>query len=236
MKKLPLFTLLPLLLAPALVSCGGGESTTKVALDFGTYVGNMADDLISNTSQLQWIKRSKLDQLTQDKDSFLLLIHGAADECTCYTVWHNTILAPYVKRNKLLVYAITLKEFETSSEYYGAARLSGADTFCVFENGTLRYQNNTNDQQSSFVKEYAAFSNWMQDRVEFPKVYYVNSTILDGFYKDFNPFTVYFGRDTCPDCNYLRNNLLKDYVRSHKIVDNKFLYIDLDEFHRLSSG
>ena len=40
------------LLAGSLFSCKE-ETPTKVALDFGTYVGNQADDLIDNTSQLR---------------------------------------------------------------------------------------------------------------------------------------------------------------------------------------
>lgn len=215
------------LLAGSLFSCKE-EAPTKVALDFGTYVGNQADDLIDNTSQLRWIKRSKVDQLIREKDSFLLLVHGSADECTCFTQWHNTVLAPYIKRNKLLVYAITLKEFETGTDYLGVLRISGSDTLCVFQSGTLRYQKDTSDQQASFVKDYAAFSTWMKERTENPKIYYVSFEILDEFYGDFDPFTIYFGRDNCPDCAYLKNALLKDYLHTKKIVDDRFLYVDFD--------
>lgn len=225
------FLLLSGALLLGMASCGEGEKTTAVSLDFGTYVGNQATDVINARSQILWIKRSKLNQLVTGKASFLLLLHGSGDECTCYTEWHNNCLAPYVKQNKLLVYGIELSEFESESEYYGVPRHSGAETFCVFEGGTLRYYHDTTNLQDPFVNQYSAFYEWMKQRVSFPKIYTVSTEILEGFYEGNDPFTVYFGRDTCPDCSYLTNTLLRDYLKTTKVVKQNFLYFDFDVFY-----
>jgi hypothetical protein len=71
----------------------------------------------------------------------------------------------------------------------------------------------------------------MKQRILFPKIYTVSSEILDGFYEGNEPFTIYYGRDNCPDCSYLSTNLLKDYLKETKVVKKTFLYFDFDVFY-----
>lgn len=229
-KVLPLFVLCCSAL-PALFSCGNSDQVNQVQLDFGTHIDTGSDALITPLSQIQWVKKSKINQLVKNQSSFLMLLHGSGDECTCYTEWHNKVLAPYVKRNSLLVYGVTLAEFESDSEYLGVNRISGSDTLAIFENGTLRYQHDTSNLKDAFVSDPVTFSNWMKERVSLPKIYTVSSEILDGFYEGNEPFTIYYGRDSCPDCSYLSTHLLKDYLKTTNVVKKTFLYFDFDAFY-----
>ena len=227
--KKPLFLSMSLL-AGALAACGGNESSHPVKMRYGTLIGNSTADVISGTSQMTFIKKSAFARLVEDKENFVLLVHGSEDTCSCFTTWHDTVFAPYVKRNRLLVYAMTLKEFESDEHYYGVKRVLGYDTVAVFRDGMLAHQACTDDQAAPFVTDPAYFSNWMKARVGNPEIFYVNETILDGFYKGSSPFTVYFARETCGDCSYLNRTALRDYLDATDIVDKNFFLFDLDPY------
>ncbi|MCR5348139.1 MAG: hypothetical protein K6E59_00810 [Bacilli bacterium] len=231
MRKNPLPLLfLPLLLG-AVSSCSSqGENPTAVPLRYGNLIGNRASDPYSRLGNLRFIKKSALARLAQDKENFLLLLHGSEDTCSCFTTWHETVFSPYVKRHRLLVYAITLEEFETDTEYYGIKRVLGYDTLCVFKEGALAYQACTDDQASSFVTSAPYFAEWMEKRTVNPKIFYVNEEILDSYYLGNEAFTIYFARETCGDCAYLQRTSLTQYIDTHSIVDKNFFIMDFDPY------
>ena len=224
-SRLLLFALSPLLL----LSCGNGEDPL-VPLRFGTLIGTQADDPIDHTSQIAWIKKSGLASLVNNEENFLLLLHGSADTCTCYTEWHETILSRYAKQHKALIYGIRLDELESDPEYYGLERVVGADTLAVFANGKLKYQHTTAKSDDPFVTDYGSFSSWMEKRVKDPVIFTVNEEILDGFYEGNEAFCIYFGRDTCNDCTYLNRHDLRTYIDSHDIKEPNFYYLNFDNF------
>ena len=222
--------LLPFALLPLLLVACGNEEQPQVSLRLGTLIGNRAEDKVTHLSQITWIKKSVLTRLVNDEENFLLLLHGSADTCTCYTEWHDTILSRYSKSHNLLIYGITLAELETDSEYYGLDRGQGYDTLAIFSNGKVKYQHNTAKSDDPFVTDYAQFVAWMEKRVKYPVLFTVDEEILDGFYEGNEGFTVYFGRDTCPDCTYLNRTGLRSFIDSHSIKEPNFFYIDFDPY------
>jgi len=227
-------TVFPLLLLPllggALFSCNGNQEASPVSLRFGTMVGNTEDELITGVSQLHFIKKSKLTQLIQSQENFLLLLHGSSDTCTCFTSWHDEVLAPYIKRHRLYVRAITLTEFESDGEYYGLKRVVGADTLAVFQEGKLAFQKCIDVESDPFVTSYAGFAEWMGKRVVDPKIFYLDEELLQDLYHGNTGFTIYFGRDTCGDCGYLNRTALRDYLDNRQRLDERFYYFDLDAY------
>ena len=222
--------LLPFALLPLLLLACGNEGETQVNLRFGTLIGNRAEDKVTHVSQIQWVKKSVLNRLVSEEDNFLLLLHGSADTCTCYTEWHDTILSRFSKAHNLLIYGITLEELESDSEYYGLDRGQGYDTLAVFANGKVKYQHNTAQSDDPFVTDYVKFVEWMEKRIKYPVIYTVNEEILDGFYGGNEGFTIYFGRDTCPDCTYLNRTALRSFIDNHSIQEPNFFYIDFDPY------
>ena len=229
--RFPLLLTLPLL-AGSLLSCRNEGIT--VQLDFGTLIGTAKTDAVDARSQLQWITYSRLAQLVNDGGSFALLVHGSADTCTCYVGWHEN-LAKYVKAKKVLIYAIDLADFEKGSDYFGIQIAQSYDTLALFGDGKVKHQHTTANQSDTFVTDYAALAEWINRRIEAPKVFYVNEELLDGFYHGSETFTIYFGRDTCPDCTYLSRTIMRDYVRSHKTLEPNFFIIDFDVFRPTAS-
>lgn len=228
MQTKPLLLFLSALGCLSMASCGGNNEDVKVKLSFGTMIG--LEDKVSVTSHLKWIKKSELNKLVSAEDDFVLLLHGSADTCTCYTDWHENVLVPYIKRTKLLVYAIDLTEFESDGEYMGLKRIQGSETLAIFERGKVRYQHSTDNESEGFVTKASDFAAWMDQRCTRPKIFYVDKDILDGFYAGNSPFTIYFGRDLCPDCSYLRYGILRDYLENNDVVDKSLFYIDFDAY------
>ena len=217
--------LLPFMILPALFACGNGSESTPVKLDFGTRIG--LEEKISFRSHLTFVKKSKVKQLVADKGNFILLVHGAADTCTCYSDFHEKVLVPYVKHHKALIYAIDLEEFESDSEYYGVTRVVGSDTLAIFENGLPKYQHTTEDLSDKWVSDYATFNDWMRERASDAKIFYVDEAILDSYYAQTNYFTVYFGLENCPDCRYLNRNAMRKYLQEHAVTEEDFFYFDM---------
>ncbi len=217
--------LLPLLLMGGLASCGEGEQTTAVQLDFGTKIG--LDDELSARSHLNFIKKSDLRQLISDKGNFILLLHGAADTCTCYTDFHEKVLVPYVKHHKAMIYAIDLSEFESDSDYFGLIRITGVDTLAIFKDGLVKYQHTNEDLSNAWTYDYATFNDWMRERASDAKIYYVNEEILDSYYLGTEDFTIYFSLGPCPDCRYLSRNALRTYLQGHEVTEENFFYLDM---------
>ncbi len=223
MKKL--LALSAFLLLPVLASCGNGDNATPVKLDFGTRIG--LEEEISFRSHLTFVKRSKVNQLVSDKGNFVLIVHGSADTCTCYSDWHEKVLVPYVKLHKALIYAIDLEEFESDSNYLGLTRISGVDTLAIFENGLAKFQHTTEDLSDKWVTDFATFNDWMRERVVDAKIFHVDEELLDSYYDGTTPFTVYFSLENCPDCRYLSRNGLRTYLQGHETVESNFFYFDM---------
>ena len=220
--------LLPFVLLPALFACGNGNESSPVKLDFGTRIG--LDEEISFRSHLKFVKKSKVNQLVADKGNFILLVHGAADTCTCYTEFHEKVLVPYVKHHKALIYAIDLDEFESDGQYLGITRVVGSDTLAIFENGLAKYQHTTENLSDKWTHNYATFNEWMRERASDAKIFLIDEETLDSYYLDNDPFTIYFGLENCPDCRYLNRTGLRSYLQSHPVTEANFFYIDMAPF------
>ena len=226
--------LVSLFLLGGLASCGNTPDTSPAQLDFGTK--EWLNKKTETRSHMTFIKRSKLDQLVSDQSSFILLVHGAADTCTCYTEFHDECIAPYVQYHDALIYAIELDEFETGKDYFGVERIVGVETLAIFRDGQLAFQHTNQDETDPWGYKYTAFANWMNERVVDAKFFYVSMDFLDSFYAGDQDFTVYFGLENCPDCRYLNRTGVRKYLRSHEIVEENFFYFDMAPFWSTENG
>ncbi len=220
--------LLPILLLPALFACGNENESSPVKLDMGTTVG--LNEAVTLRSHLTFVKKSKVNQLVADKGNFILLVHGAADTCTCYSDFHEKVLVPYVKHHKALIYAIDLEEFESDGQYLGITRVVGSDTLAIFENGLAKFQRTTENLADKWVSEYATFNDWMRERAVDAKIFYIDEATLDSYYGKNDSFTIYFGLENCPDCRYLNRTGLRTYLQSHAVTEANFFYLDMAPF------
>ncbi len=228
MRKALLPLSLPLLL-PLCFSCGGNEGDNKpVELCFGTVIG--MDAPIEGVSHLTEADTAKINSLIDAKKSFILIVKDTSDGCVCWSSWHDEILAPYIKRNKLLVYLTSLADFKAveNSDKIGLKLYSGSATMGIFQEGALKFQNDTHDLKSDWVNSAAFFTNWMDTRVKKPKIFRIEEAGLSKLYEGNQAFTVYFGRDKCGDCAFFDSNTLIPYLKENDNLSQNFYYIDCD--------
>ena len=106
--KIRTFFVLSSLAVLGLISCQNNSSNPKVNLRFGNLVGMASNDAIKGESQLERIDYSVFARLIADEENFILIVRGSSEGCTCFQEWHDNVLAPYIRKNRLLVRIISL--------------------------------------------------------------------------------------------------------------------------------
>ena len=220
MKKSILF--LPFLLTPLFASCGG-NGLTKVSLTLGTKIDMEAK--FEGNSHMSKIDGSMLKSLVDAKQNFVLVAHASERiDCTCYSEWHDDVLAPYIKRHGLLVYLIEMSEVTgEGKENYGLKLNALQATWGIFDSGKLVYQHDTVDQSSPWVSSYRDFADWMDARITYPRMFYISLDELNNKYKSSTPFTIYFSRSGCGDCSYFTDNYLKEYLTKNQTLEEGYV-------------
>ncbi len=229
-KKLPLF-LLGLSLLP-LASCNPSlETIEKVVLDYGTI--RFDDDEInaSKKSHMEEIDLGTLNDLITDKSNFVLLI-GNTFGCSCWTDFHNEVLAPYLLSEHIYLPWISYDEGSKTLSGMGAEVSKNHETLMIFKEGKIAYQHTTSDANSSWVKDAQTFRSWMNARIEAPRLLTISKDQLDAKYKGSADFSIVFSRSTCPDCSFLVNYDIKEYfanhIKSETIPENYLYLLDCD--------
>ena len=227
-KKIIKNIALPFLCFPLLFSCGNNiDSVSKVNIDMGTLIG--MDDEIKNDSHMIKISYDEVNTLVSEKKNFILLVHSTVNFCSCYAEWHDNILSPYIKKHNLLVYFLDYQDISKKEEQFGLKLFSNHETLGIFENGTLKYQNDNVEQNKPWVTSKESFEAWMDARISYPRMLKIDKTILDSLYEKkltgVLEFTIYFGLGGCPDCSYLEETSITSYFRANDNTSPLF-YID----------
>ena len=229
-KKLPLF-LLGLSLIP-LASCNPSlETIEKVVLDYGTI--RFDDDEInaSKKSQMEQIDLGTLNDLISDKGNFVLLM-GNSFSCSCWTDFHNDVLAPYLLSQHIYLPWISYEEGSKTLGDMGAEISQKYETLMIFKEGKIAYQHTTSDSTSSWVKDEQTFRSWMNARIEAPRLLTISKAQLDAKYEGSADFSIVFGRSSCQDCSFLVDHDIKAYFAAHikeeKIPENYLYLLDCD--------
>lgn len=231
MKKA--FFFFPLALLP-LCACGPIDEFNKVDLAYGTLIG-MSEE-IKGTSHMKQIDYPTLRSMVLEKQSFLLMVHNDGGiGCSCYADWHDDVLVPYLKEHNLLLYWIDYNDI-VEEEDYGLELVSNHETLAIFDDGELAYQHDNVDQESDWVTSRAVFSEWMDARINYPKMIYIDKAILDEELSSNMEFTLLFTQSGCPDCGYLESHFLKQYFIDNRDTDYLYVLDTVQEGVRLLNG
>lgn len=184
------------------------DNLEKVDLLYGTLVG--MDEEISNTSHMQEITYPELSSFIAEERSFVLIVHSKLSFCSCYADWHDDVLAPYIKSHSLLVYWIDYAEFDGQDDL-GLKLISNHETLGIFDEGELAYQKDNSDQDSDWVTSRSAFAEWMDARINYPKMLHLDKELLDYQLSSGSEFTLLYTLSGCPDCTYIETHALKEW-------------------------
>ncbi len=215
-----------------LASCNPSlETIEKVVIDSGTIRFDGDEINARKKSQMEQIDLGELNDMIEAKGNFLLLL-GNSFDCSCWTAFHNDVLAPYLLKNHLYLPWISYDDGSKKLAELGAEISKSHETLMIFKNGEIAYQHTTSDVNSAWVKEAKSFSDWMDKRIEAPRLLTLSKAQLDEKYNGSADFSIVFSRSSCTDCSFMVNNDLKAYFASNiketKIPENYLYLLDCD--------
>ena len=231
MRKFSQISFLGLSLVFSLVSCkgNGGEKIQKTPLLFGTkeFVSQEVDSL-SHMKKLE--DESVLQKMIAGKDNFVLIVMGRGETgshstCGCWNRFHEQNIVSFQREFNFLFYYIYSDQLTSS---LGLSLGVEKATIGIFKDGELVAQNNDADEVSPFYTSYEVFKTWMLNRIELPRVFFVNKEQLDSLYAGSQEFTIYFSRQRCGDCSYLQRGLYSSWYESHLTGVQDSYIIDCD--------
>lgn len=224
MSKFSQISFLGLSLVFSLVSCGGngGEKIQKTPLLFGTKeFASQEVDSLSHMKKLE--DESVLQKMVVGKDNFVLVVMGRGETgshstCGCWNRFHEQNIVSFQREFNFLFYYIYSDQLSSS---LGLSLGVEKATIGIFHHGELVAQNSDADEASPFYTSYEAFKTWMLDRIDLPRVFFVNKEQLDALYAGSQEFTIYFSRQRCGDCSYMRCISFNSICMSLRILWSK---------------
>ena len=215
MKKRFLFC--AVLTSLSLLSGCQKEETELINITFGKLYDSSLAETIEN--HLVTVTHSELTSLVSEKKEFILLVYDKNNTCTCWEEFEKTILS-FVKRKNALIYAIAPAEFDGGHETFGLNISKNEETIAIFEDGEVKHQKTTSGDKDEFMKE-EKFASWLNEKVHFSKMLYVNLTQFFALFSKGEQFTLGYLRSSCPDCSYVEDAVLSSF----NAKDNNVSYV-----------
>lgn len=206
------------------------ESVTPVAMEFGRKYDAALPlwdyEPTSRTYKVGNVKVIGYSDLTGFVDdrklSFVLFIGDVTTDCTCFSFFKST-LESYIQSTNAFIYAINPTEFNGDGKKTYDLKISanqGNESIAIFESGILKYQRQRSGENDAWSNDAATFKNWINARVSFSSMLYIDVLQLEKIVVDASSFngldqcTIGFFRDRCGDCRYLSDHFLKNYNAS----------------------
>lgn len=195
-------------LALALSACNS-STPSPVALEFGS----LYDSSLSFQENTRNLGYSSFNGMLDQKESFVLLVGDVASTCTCFVSFKG-VLQEYLKNTNLLLYTIKPSEFDGDGKDVGSLKVSSAngyETVAIYENGSLKFQNQRQGESDAWASDYVTFATWLKARIHRSSMLYVNKNQLDKLGENNDHYVLIFSRASCPDCSYVFSHLVKAF-------------------------
>lgn len=227
MKKINFFRCA--FLAPfifSMFSCSPEKENSLVSITFGKVFDTSVSEnnFINHSEKLSYID---LKTLVDNRKNFVVLFHKKDNSCTCWKKYEATLLR-YMKANNALIYSFEIENFSENKPTFGVNYNNDSETIAIFKEGEIFDQYLRKGASDDFV-EYDNFKSWMNERVSWSSMNYINKAQLDDlFINSPTPqFLVYFSRSSCGDCSYVDSAFLEKYNQIKRA--NSYI-IDCDTF------
>lgn len=170
----------------------------------------------------------KLNELVNDKDSFLLVV--ASTTCGCWTEFRPN-LESYLVENKAICYQIDYEQIKDVGSAYDLFHLSSSTTtFAIFEDGKVQKTLCTSDDSGTMYDQSKFFA-YMEKVVKLPSCYFITKDDFHTIKDSGKNAVIYFERTACGDCTYLNPRILRSYIKNHPNM-NKIYVIDCQPYYR----
>ena len=217
--------------ALSMSSCGQETTPSKVHIDYGTIRTTKSNVLEDQKSTLYDDVSLKIDK----KESFILVIYSSGCQC-----WQD--FAPVIDQfidetgcNVLCVDAVQFigKDNDFDLQYVTNSRyFSNLPSVAIFKRGSLTKQIIYKDDTRLIFKYYENhFKKFIEDNIILPKMFYVNKEVVDSYINENKEFTLYIGRNGCPDCSALNSEVLYPWSDQVESVNEKLYVFDIQEYY-----
>lgn len=198
--------LLAFLLSLPLVASCAPNATTPIRLTFG----RLYDESLSFEESLEDIDVLEFADLIERGHNFLLLVYDPESTCTCYLTFQRTLEA-FMEENNPLIYALTIDEYLKLENRHGVEARNGYETLAIFSNGSLVAQHQSGADNDPFTNDPEILEAWVESYADYSSMLYINKTQLDELLLGDDVFAVGYLRNSCPDCAFVEDHLLKDW-------------------------
>jgi thiol-disulfide isomerase/thioredoxin len=225
MKKQHLILLFSALTLTSLVGCNK-KQYDKTPLTFK----NMSlTDVITLESEVDFVDKV-------ENDNFLVVANADAT-CSCWALFHNDVLVPYIKQTGVEIYFIEANKLVSS--YYGLpinAGKTNTPVFAIYEDGKVKHSSTYNYSNTIF-SSLDAFTRYVDERVILPQVEIITLDKFNELLKSKEKFLVNYGLSFCPDCKAYDRMFLKDYLKTEVKRDIPYYYLEtMAEGMRMLNG
>lgn len=237
-KKWLLFLTLPTLL---LSGCNKEKAPLeKVSLLYGKMHGEVAswstlasdiygeDEPWYNLSYLTKLNYAELSGLVNKEENFVLVAKGNEGSCGCWQGFHRAV-GIYAVSHHIKVYVIEVSDLVKGSDYFGLKCATGIDEIAIYKEGKILHNHDDNEWGNNYLE----FAEWMNQRINLPKMFEIEEDQLEDLYHGNDPFFIYYRRGNCGDCQYIEETSLKDYLLSNRRIESYTFCIDCDPWRSI---
>lgn len=207
-KIATIFSLLGILLL-------GGCNNTK-----DDKINYLTGDL-TNTSVIRLSNSDSLETMRENGSSFVVI--ASIDGCLTCEEKVFPRFKYYIENYGLPIYRIGFNKLSNTDPL--AILRSDGPVLGIYKEGKklliAAYQKN-----KSVYETQESFNAFFEKYVTLPSVFYISKDQLDDKIRNKKTFVILYDRNTCPDCSYLQEHFLHQYVKDNK--DKTFYIIDCD--------
>lgn len=223
-------------------------SAISLTLGLGSLMGCNSSSEVKVYLETGTIRESNisivdLDELTYDdfvskvnnQDSFMLAIYEQS--CGC---WNDFIgvIDEFINTTHVDVYYMNVSKLINKERYGLNVTRSNMPSIALFDRGSLVVQavnsSKVNKDYKMFTT-YSVFIEFVERFVYYPKMYYVERGVLDQYILNNKIFNLYVGRNECPDCSRIYEDVLKPWSNKTKEVTEPLYIFDIQKYWRRPS-
>lgn len=217
-------SIISLLFIAASLLAGCTTKDEKIYLDYGNYdFSNGYTKLINpelkyNSKIFDYIDYTdpETKEKFDSKKSALILIKYDSLKCSCYDGM-KAVLSAYAQKHNVLIHEYDATS-AGASEYaaqLGIKKVSLNPMYILVREGKIVLQDIYNGNKR--FSDLNAFETYISPKVVLPtKMFFISKDQLDEKYNNKEKFNIYFSRSTCPDCQYIDDNFLINYMKKTK--------------------
>lgn len=162
------------------------------------------------------ITYEQLSDKISGQENFMLFSTPRSN-CTCWTSFKDSILAPYIKEKNIRVFTVPFLEYyddaNVARDTFGLAINSSSQSLGLYKEGRNVLSREYNSTHKIW-QSADSFAKYIDELIIAPKIIDLKLNALNSLYAQNDSFTVFY-YDDGPESTYFRQNIIKPYAIAH---------------------